>query len=109
MRLFLEKSPHDKNINIEKPKMSTNLSEIDEKIISNVEPRFEKLTKREYLAALALQSVLKNSSWIEFSQSAKERGIITNNTLKVADENSKIIAELCVKYADALLARLEEN
>lgn len=69
----------------------------------------EKLTKREYFAALALQSILKNSNWIEFSQSSKERGMITENTLKVAEENSKIIADICVKYADALVTRLGET
>ena len=73
------------------------------------EPIVETLTKREYFAALALQSILRNSSWIEFSQSAKERGIITENTRKVADENSKILADICVKYADALLARLGQT
>ncbi len=77
--------------------------------MNEVEPTLERLTKREYFAGLALQTILKTSNWIEFDQGAKERGIITNNTLKVADKNSKIIAELCVKYADALLAHLEEN
>ncbi len=94
---------------MEKQTMLANLSSVEEKVTSEVEPSFEKLTKREYFAALALQSILKSSAWIEFAQNAQERGIITNNTLKVADENSKIIADLCVKYADALLARLEEN
>ena len=89
--------------------MLTYPSSSEEKVMNEVEPTFERLTKREYLAALALQSILRNSTWIEFSQQAKERGTITNNTLKVADENSIIIAELCVKYADALLARLEES
>jgi hypothetical protein len=94
---------------MEKPKMLASQSPIEEKVTSEVELTVEKLTKREYFAALALQSILRNSSWIEFSQQSKERGIITDNTLKVADGNSKIIAELCVKYADAILARLEEN
>ena len=89
--------------------MLTHPSSSEKKVRSEVEPTFERLTKREYLAALALRSILKNSTWIEFSQQAKERGTITNNTLKVAEENSKIIADLCVKYADALLARLEED
>lgn len=75
----------------------------------DIEVTVDKLTKREYFAALALQSILKNSNWIEFSQSSKERGIITENTLKVAEGNSKIIADICVKYADALVARLREN
>jgi hypothetical protein len=94
---------------MEEQTMLANLSPAEEKKMNEVEPTVERLTKREYFAALALESILKNSTWIEFSQSSKERGIITNNTLKVADENSKLIAELCVKYADALLARLEEN
>mgnify|MGYP003622975589 CR=1 FL=1 len=94
---------------MEKQEMLTYPSSSEEKVMNEVEPTFERLTKREYLAALALQSILRNSTWIEFSQQAKERGTITNNTLKVADENSTIIADLCVKYADALLARLEEN
>ncbi len=89
--------------------MLTNLSSSEEKMISEAESTLQRLTKREYFAALALQSILKSSAWIEFAQNAQERRIITNNTLKVADENSKIIADLCVKYADALLARLEEN
>ena len=89
--------------------MLTNLSPNEENQVNQVEPTVEKLTKREYFAALALQSILRNSTWIEFSQSSKERGPITNNTLKVADENSGIIADICVKYADALLARLQEN
>lgn len=89
--------------------MIPNLSSSGDKVTSDVEPTVEQLTKREYFAGLVLQSILKNSSWIEFSQSSKERGVITSNTLKVADENSKVIAELCVKYADALLAQLEEN
>ncbi|HEY9634017.1 MAG TPA: hypothetical protein V6D14_11450 [Coleofasciculaceae cyanobacterium] len=93
---------------MEEQTMLANLSPTEEKMVNEVEPTVERLTKREYFAALALESILKNSAWIEFSQSAKERGIITNNTLKVADENSKLIAELCVKYADALLDRLEE-
>lgn len=85
--------------------MAASLSNLAE---NGIEPTVESITKREYFAALALQSILKNSSWIEFSQSAKERGTITENTLKVAQENSKIIADICVKYADALLARLGE-
>lgn len=89
--------------------MTNSLSQIAEQGTSEVEPTVEKLTKREYFAALALQSILKNSTWMEFAQSSKDRGIITNNTLKVAEENSKIIADICVKYADALMARLEEN
>lgn len=83
--------------------MITSRSNVEEK---DIEATVERLTKREYFTALALQSILKNCSWIEFSQSSKERGIITENTIKVADENSKIIADTCVKYADALLARL---
>lgn len=86
--------------------MITNLSNLEEK---DIEPTVERLTKREYFTALALQSILQNCSWIEFSQSSKERGIITENTIKVADENSQIIADICVKYADALLARLGEK
>lgn len=89
--------------------MSTNLSPTAQTKGNEVELAVERLTKREYFAALALQSILKSSAWIEFSQSSKDRGIITNNTLNVADENSKIIADLCVKYADALLTRLEES
>ena len=77
--------------------------------MDTVQPTFDKLTKREYFAVLALQSILKHSTWIEFTQHSQERGIITNNTLKVAEENSKMIADICVKYADALLARLGEN
>jgi hypothetical protein len=75
----------------------------------DIEVAVDKLTKREYFAALALQSILKNSNWIEFSQSSRERGIITENTLKVAEMNSQIVADICVKYADALLAQLKEN
>ena len=63
----------------------------------------EQLRKREQIATLALQSIMKNSTWIEFSS----QGIITEKTLKVAEANSKIIADVCVKYADALLSRLE--
>ncbi len=77
--------------------------------MDKIQPTFDQLTKREYFAVIALQSILKHSTWIEFAQHSQERGIITNNTLKVADENSKIIADICVKYADALLARLGEN
>lgn len=69
----------------------------------------QSLTKREYFAALALQTVLKSSVWIEFSQQAKDRGQITQHTLEVADENSQIVADICLKYADALLAQLEKN
>lgn len=86
--------------------MITNLSNLEEK---DIEPTVERLTKREYFAALALESILQNCSWTEFSQSSKKRGIITENTIKVADENSQIIADICVKYADALLARLGEK
>lgn len=89
--------------------MLTSPSQVEENVANELEPTSQKLTKREYLAALALQSMLKSSTWIEFSQASKERGIITNNTLKVAEENSKIVADICVKYADALLARLQEN
>ena len=67
----------------------------------------EKLTKREYFAAIAFQSLLKNSAWIEFSQRAEDRGTITDKTLKVAEENSVKIADICIKYADTLLAQLE--
>ena len=67
----------------------------------------EKLTKREYFAALAFQSLLKNSAWIEFSQRAEDRGTITDKTLKVAQENSAKIADISIKYADTLLARLK--
>ena len=67
----------------------------------------EKLTKREYFAAIAFQSLLKNSAWIEFSQRAEDRGTITDKTLKVAQENSVKIADICIKYADTLLAQLE--
>ncbi|WP_155898024.1 hypothetical protein [Allocoleopsis franciscana] len=91
---------------MENQTMSAELSNVEEK---DIEPTVERLTKREYFTALALQSILKNCSWIEFSQSSKERGIITENTIKVAHENSKIIADICVKYADALLARLGET
>ena len=65
----------------------------------------EQSKRREYIASLALQSIMKNSTWIEFSS----QGIITDKTLKVAEVNSKIIADVCVKYADALLKRLEEE
>lgn len=65
----------------------------------------EQSKRREYIATLALQSIMKNSTWIEFSS----QGIITDKTLKVAEVNSKIIADVCVKYADALLNRLEEK
>lgn len=67
------------------------------------------LTKREYFAALALQTVLKSSVWIEFSQQAKDRGRITQHTCEVADENSQIVSDICLKYADALLAQLAKN
>lgn len=67
------------------------------------------LTKREYFAALALQTVLKSSVWIEFSQQAKDRGQITQRTLEVAEENSQIVSDICLKYADALLAQLAKN
>jgi hypothetical protein len=63
----------------------------------------EQLRKREQIATLALQSIMKSSTWIEFSS----QGIITEKTLKVAEANSKIIADVCVQYADALLSRLE--
>ena len=85
--------------------MLTNPSHIEEKAIGEVELTVEKLTKREYFAALALQSIMKSSTWIDFSS----QGIITDKTFKVADENSKTIADICVKYADALLARLGED
>lgn len=65
----------------------------------------EKSKRREYIATLALQSIMKNSTWIEFSS----QGVITEKTLKVAEVNSKIIADVCVKYADALLNRLQEE
>ena len=65
----------------------------------------EQANRREYIATLALQAIMKNSTWIEFSS----QGVITDKTLKVAEVNSKIIADLCVKYADALLNRLKEN
>jgi hypothetical protein len=65
----------------------------------------EQAKRREYIATLALQAIMKNSTWIEFSS----QGVITEKTLKVAEANSKIIADLCVKYADALLSRLEEE
>lgn len=65
----------------------------------------EQSNRREYIATLALQAIMKNSTWIEFSS----QGIITEKTLKVAEENSKIIADVCVKYADALLKRLEKD
>lgn len=67
------------------------------------------LTKREYFAALALQTVLKSSVWIEFSQQAKDRGQITQRTLEVAEENSQIVSDICLKYADALLDQLAKN
>ena len=79
-----------------------------EQTISELES-IEKLTKREYFAALAFQSLLKNSAWIEFSQRAEDRGTITDKTLKVAQENSAKIADICVKYADTLLAQLESK
>ena len=91
---------------MEKQTMLTSVSNLESK---DIESTVERLTKREYFAALTLQSILKNCSCIEFSQSSKERGIITENTIKVADKNSQIIADLCVKYADALLARLGET
>ncbi len=65
----------------------------------------EQSKTREYIATLALQSIMKNSTWIEFSS----QGVITEKTLKVAEVNSKIIADVCVKYADALLSRLQEE
>ncbi|HEY9890966.1 MAG TPA: hypothetical protein V6D37_04010 [Candidatus Sericytochromatia bacterium] len=65
----------------------------------------EKMTKREHIAVLVLQSIIKNSAWIEFSS----QGVITDKTLKLAEENSQKIAEVCVKYADALMTRLEED
>lgn len=65
----------------------------------------EQSKRREYIATLALQSIMKNSTWIEFSS----QGVITDKTIKVAEANSKIIADVCVKYADALLKRLEEK
>lgn len=65
----------------------------------------EKSKRREYIATLALQAIMKNSTWIEFSS----QGVITDKTPKVAEVNSKIIADVCVKYADALLSRLEED
>jgi len=65
----------------------------------------EQLKRREYIATLALQAIMKNSTWIEFSS----QGVITEKTLKVAEVNSKIIADVCVKYADALLTQLEES
>lgn len=65
----------------------------------------EKITKREQIAVCVLQSIIKNSAWIEFSL----QGVITDKTLKVAEVNSKIIADVCVKYANALLSRLEEE
>lgn len=89
--------------------MNSIVSRVGEKVMSEIEPIFERLTKREYFAALAFQSILKNSTWIEFEQRIKEQGTITNNTLKITDENSKKIADICVKYADALLARLGEG
>jgi prephenate dehydrogenase len=80
-----------------------------EKVLSSPSHVAEKVfTKREYLAALALQSIMKSSTWIEFSQRFKEHGIITNDTLKIAEVNSKIVADICVKYADALLERLQD-
>ena len=96
-------------MNMEKHEMPTKLSDVEETVISEVEPTFERLTKREYFAALTFQSIIRNSTWIEFAQHSQERGTITNNTLKVADENSKIIADICLMYADALLLRLEEG
>ncbi|MEW6494710.1 MAG: hypothetical protein AB1589_19665 [Cyanobacteriota bacterium] len=89
--------------------MLTHLFPHQKTVMNTVEPIFNKLSKREYFAALALQSLLKHSTWIEFAQHSQDRGIITDNTLKVADKNSKIIADICVKYADAILARLGEN
>ena len=69
-----------------------------------LEKTVKPLTKREYFAALALQTLLKDSAWIEF-----ERGVLTPKTLQVADQNSKTIADICVKYADALIAGLAET
>ena len=69
-----------------------------------LEKTIKPLTKREYFAALAFQTLLRDTAWIEF-----ERGVLTQKTLQVADQNSKVIADICVKYADALLAGLEEN
>lgn len=79
-----------------------------EQTISELES-IKKLTKREYFAAIAFQSLLKNSAWIEFSQRAEDRGTITDKTLKVAQENSTKIADICIKYADTLLAQLESK
>lgn len=88
--------------------MLTSSPHVEEKVMSEFEPTIERLTKREYFAALALQSIMKSSTWIEFSQLSKEQGLITNDTLKIAEENSKIVADICLKYADALLKRLQE-
>lgn len=65
------------------------------------------ITKREYFAAIAFQAFLKNSAWIEFSQRPEDRGTITDKTLQIAQVNSTKIAEICINYADTLLARLE--
>ena len=87
--------------------MNTGLPYFKGKGTSKLEPTLDQLTRREYFAALALQTILQNSVWIEFSQPAKERGIITDKSLEVAKDNSKKIAEICVMYADALLTQLE--
>jgi hypothetical protein len=51
-----------KNTNMEEQTMSTNLSRTEETKVNEVELAVERLTKREYFAALALQSILKNST-----------------------------------------------
>ena len=70
--------------------------------MEQLETPVKPLTKREYFAALALQTLLKDNTWIEF-----ERGVLTQKTRQLAEQNSKVIADLCVTYADALLAELE--
>lgn len=85
-------------------KLNTQLIKHLQPIQAKVMSKVEHSKRREYIATLALQAIMKNSTWIEFSS----QGVITEKTLKVAEANSKTIADVCVKYADALLNRLEE-
>ncbi len=46
-------------MNMEKHEMPTRLSDVEETVISEVEPTFERLTKREYFAALGTDLKMK--------------------------------------------------